>query len=40
LILFWVGLLALFRGFTQIVLAFEVHHTGERAAAVDAAGPR
>jgi len=40
LILFWVGLMALFRGFTQIVLAFEVRHTGEQAAVVDAAGPR
>jgi uncharacterized membrane protein HdeD (DUF308 family) len=40
LILFWVGLMALFRGFTQIMLAFGVRHAGEEAAAVDAAGPR
>jgi uncharacterized membrane protein HdeD (DUF308 family) len=33
LILFWVGLMALFRGFTQIVLAFGVRHAGEEAAA-------
>jgi uncharacterized membrane protein HdeD (DUF308 family) len=36
----WVGLMALFRGFTQIMLAFGVRHAGEEAAAVDAAGPR
>jgi uncharacterized membrane protein HdeD (DUF308 family) len=40
LILFWVGFLALFRGFTQIMLAFAVHHAGREAAAGDAAGPR
>jgi uncharacterized membrane protein HdeD (DUF308 family) len=40
LILFWVGFLALFRGFEQIMLAFAVHHAGRDAAAVDAAGPR
>jgi uncharacterized membrane protein HdeD (DUF308 family) len=32
LILFWVGLMALFRGFTQIMLAFSVRHAGEEAA--------
>jgi uncharacterized membrane protein HdeD (DUF308 family) len=40
LILFWVGFFALFRGFTQIMLAFGVRHAGTEAAAVDAAGPR
>jgi hypothetical protein len=38
LILFWVGFLALFRGFSQIFLAFTVRHAGHEAAAVDAAG--
>jgi uncharacterized membrane protein HdeD (DUF308 family) len=33
LILFWVGLMALFRGFTQIMLAFGVRHAGEGATA-------
>jgi uncharacterized membrane protein HdeD (DUF308 family) len=33
LILFWVGFLALFRGFSQIFLAFTVRHTGQEAAA-------
>jgi hypothetical protein len=33
LILFWVGLVALFRGFTQIMLAFGVRHAGNEAAA-------
>src|SRR4029450_80117 len=33
LILFWVGFLALFRGFSQIVLAFGVRHAGHDAAA-------
>jgi uncharacterized membrane protein HdeD (DUF308 family) len=33
LILFWVGLVALFRGFTQIMLAFGVRHAGEETAA-------
>jgi uncharacterized membrane protein HdeD (DUF308 family) len=32
LILFWVGFLALFRGFSQIFLAFTVHHAGQEAA--------
>jgi uncharacterized membrane protein HdeD (DUF308 family) len=39
LILFWVGFLALFRGFEQIFLAFTVRRAGRDAAAVDAAGP-
>jgi hypothetical protein len=39
LILFWVGFLALFRGFSQIMLAFSVRHAGEEAAALDPAGP-
>jgi uncharacterized membrane protein HdeD (DUF308 family) len=39
LILFWVGFLALFRGFSQIMLAFTVRHAGE-AAAADVAHPR
>jgi uncharacterized membrane protein HdeD (DUF308 family) len=33
LILFWVGFLALFRGFSQIFLAFTVRHAGHDAAA-------
>jgi len=33
LILFWVGFLALFRGFSQIFLAFSVRHAGHDAAA-------
>jgi hypothetical protein len=40
LILFWVGFLALFRGFSQIFLAFTVRHAGQEAAAIDPAGPR
>jgi uncharacterized membrane protein HdeD (DUF308 family) len=40
LILFWVGFLALFRGFPQIFLAFTVRHAGHEAAAIDPAGPR
>ncbi len=40
LILFWVGFFALFRGFTQIMLAFGVRHAETEAAAADAAGPR
>jgi uncharacterized membrane protein HdeD (DUF308 family) len=32
LILFWVGFLALFRGFSQIFLAFTVRHAGHEAA--------
>jgi uncharacterized membrane protein HdeD (DUF308 family) len=39
LILFWVGFLALFRGFSQLMLAFSVRHAGEEAAALDPAGP-
>jgi uncharacterized membrane protein HdeD (DUF308 family) len=39
LILFWVGFLALFRGFEQIFLAFTVRRAGRDAAAVDAPGP-
>jgi len=34
LILFWVGFLALFRGFSQIVMAFTVRHAGHEAATV------
>jgi uncharacterized membrane protein HdeD (DUF308 family) len=33
LILIWVGLLALFKGFTEIVLAFELHHAKKQLAA-------
>jgi uncharacterized membrane protein HdeD (DUF308 family) len=33
LILFWVGFLALFKGFSQIFLAFNVRHAGKEAAA-------
>jgi len=40
LILFWVGFLALFRGFSQIFLAFTVRHAGHEAAAIDPAAPR
>ena len=42
LILFWVGFLALFRGFSQIMLAFSVRHAGQEAAAAlgDTPGPR
>jgi hypothetical protein len=39
LILSWVGFLALFRGFSQIMLAFSIRHASEEAAAVDPAGP-
>ena len=39
LILFWVGFFALFRGFSQIFLAFAVRHEGQEATAVDAARP-
>jgi hypothetical protein len=35
--LFWVGFLALFRGFSQIMLAFSVRHAGEEAVAIEAA---
>jgi uncharacterized membrane protein HdeD (DUF308 family) len=37
LILFWVGFFALFRGFSQIFLAFAVRHEGTEAASIDAA---
>ena len=37
LILFRVGFLALFRGFSQIMLAFSIRHAGEEAAAIEAA---
>ena len=42
LILFWVGFLALFRGFSQIFLAFSIRHAGDEAAAAlgDTPGPR
>jgi uncharacterized membrane protein HdeD (DUF308 family) len=40
LILFWVGFLALFRGFSQIMLAFTIRHAGQEAAAIGPAGPR
>jgi hypothetical protein len=30
----------IFRGFSQIMLAFTVRHAGEEAAAIDPAGPR
>jgi hypothetical protein len=33
LILFWVGLFALFKGFSQIMMAFAVRHAGKVAAA-------
>lgn len=33
LILFWVGFFALFRGFTQIFLAFSLRHVGKEVAA-------
>ena len=39
LILFWVGFFALFRGFSQIFMAFAVRHAGTEATAVDAARP-
>jgi hypothetical protein len=35
-----VGFLALFRGFSQIMLAFSIRHAGEEAAAIDPARPR
>jgi hypothetical protein len=37
LILFWVGFLALFRGFSPIMLAFSIRHAGDEAAAIEAA---
>jgi uncharacterized membrane protein HdeD (DUF308 family) len=40
LILFWVGFLALFRGFSQIMLAFTIRHAGQEAAPIGPAGPR
>jgi hypothetical protein len=40
LLLFWVGFLALFRGFSQIILAFTIHHAShQEAPAIDPAGP-
>jgi uncharacterized membrane protein HdeD (DUF308 family) len=39
LLLFWVGFLALFRGFSQIFMAFAVRHEVREATAIDAAGP-
>ena len=33
LILFWVGFLALFRGFSEVILAFGVRHVGKEAGA-------
>ena len=39
LILFWVGFFALFRGFSQIMLAFSIRHAREEAAAIDSARP-
>jgi len=33
LILFWVGFFALFKGFSQIMLAFGIRHAGTEAAA-------
>jgi hypothetical protein len=33
LILFWVGFFALFKGFSQIILAFSIRHAGKDAAA-------
>jgi uncharacterized membrane protein HdeD (DUF308 family) len=33
LILFWVGFFALFKGFSQIMLAFGIRHAGKEAAA-------
>jgi hypothetical protein len=38
--LFWVGLLALFWGFSQIMLAFSIRHEGEEAVAIDHGRPR
>jgi hypothetical protein len=40
LILFWVGFLALFRGFCQIMLPFSIRQAGEEAAAIDPGSPR
>jgi hypothetical protein len=39
LILFWVGFLALHRGFSQIMLAFSIRQAGEEAAASYSARP-
>jgi hypothetical protein len=36
----WVRFLALFRGFSQIMLAFSIRHAREEAAAIDPARPR
>jgi hypothetical protein len=35
-----VGFLALFRGFSQIMLAFSIRHAREEAAAIDPGSPR
>jgi uncharacterized membrane protein HdeD (DUF308 family) len=40
LILFWVGFLALFRGFSQIFLAFAIRHSGREAEALGDSGSR
>jgi hypothetical protein len=32
LLLFWVGFLALFGGFSQLILAFTIHHASHQAA--------
>jgi hypothetical protein len=40
LILFWVGFLASFRGFSQIMLPISIRHAGEEAAVIDPARPR
>jgi hypothetical protein len=39
-LLFWVGFLALFRGFSKIMLAFSMRHAREEAAAIDPGSPR
>jgi uncharacterized membrane protein HdeD (DUF308 family) len=39
LILFWVGFFALFRGFSQIFMAFTIRHEGQEATPVDTARP-
>jgi uncharacterized membrane protein HdeD (DUF308 family) len=38
-ILLWVGFMAIFRGISDIVLAFSLHRIGKAAAAATAAGP-
>jgi uncharacterized membrane protein HdeD (DUF308 family) len=40
LILFWVGFFALFRGFSQIFLAFAIRHSGHEAEALGDRGSR